>query len=45
MFWIILIVVILAIIGAVALYFVFTGSDGSPFFGGSKIPTPPPLPE
>jgi len=45
MLWVILIIVILAIIGAIAIYSLVTGSDVGSFFGGGNIPTPPPLPE
>jgi len=44
LFWIILVVIILAIIGAVTLYFVFTGDGDSIISSGNNIPTPPPLP-
>jgi flagellar basal body-associated protein FliL len=44
--WIILIVIVLAVVGAVAIYFLITGDNGPLSLGGSNnIPSPPPLPE
>jgi len=42
--WVILILIILAIIGAITIYFLITG-DGGEIFGGSSVPQPPALPD